>query len=144
MSIKKNNIYKSDNSMSLSIGLHLTSIEAGFPSPADDHLDVALDLNEYLIKHPSSTFYIYVKGDSMINNGIYNGDIIIVDRSLTPKTKDIVVAVIDGEFTVKKMYKKNNTIYLNPGNKNYKSIYIDSDMDFQIWGVVTHSIHHCR
>tara|TARA_B100000945_G_C20173291_1_gene498802 strand:- start:92 stop:526 length:435 start_codon:yes stop_codon:yes gene_type:complete len=144
MSIKKNNIYKSDNSISLSVGLHLTSIEAGFPSPADDHLDVALDLNEYLIKHPSSTFYIYVKGDSMINNGIYNGDIIIVDRSLTPKTKDIVVAVIDGEFTVKKMYKKNNTIYLNPGNKNYKSIYIDSDMDFQIWGVVTHSIHHCR
>ena len=144
MSIKKNNIYKSDNSISLSVGLHLTSIEAGFPSPADDHLDVALDLNEYLIKHPSSTFYIYVKGDSMINNGIYNGDIIIVDRSLTPKTKDIVVAVIDGEFTVKKMYKKNSNIYLNPGNKNYKSIYIDSDMDFQIWGVVTHSIHHCR
>ena len=144
MSIKKNNIYKSDNSISLSVGLHLTSIEAGFPSPADDHLDVALDLNEYLIKHPSSTFYIYVKGDSMINNGIYNGDIIIVDRSLTPKTKDIVVAVIDGEFTVKKMYKKNNTICLNPGNKNYKSIDIDSDMDFQIWGVVTHSIHHCR
>ena len=70
MSIKKNNIYKSDNSISLSVGLHLSSIEAGFPSPADDHLDVALDLNEYLIKHPSSTFYIYVKGDSMINNGI--------------------------------------------------------------------------
>ena len=144
MSIKKNNIYKSDNSISLSVDLHLTSIEAGFPSPADDHLDVALDLNEYLIKHPSSTFYIYVKGDSMINNGIYNGDIIIVDRSLTPRTKDIVVAVIDGDFTVKKMYKKNNKIYLNPGNENYKSIYIDSNMDFQIWGVVTHSIHHCR
>ena len=144
MSIKKNNIYKSDNSMSLSVGLHLTCIEAGFPSPADDHLHVALDLNEYLIKHPSSTFYIYVKGDSMIDNGIYNDDIIIVDRSLTPKTKDIVVAIIDGEFTVKKMYKKNNKIYLNPGNKNYKSIYVDCNMDFQIWGVVTHSIHHCR
>ena len=144
MSIKKNNIYKSDNSISLSVDLHLTSIEAGFPSPADDHLDVALDLNEYLIKHPSSTFYIYVKGDSMINNGIYDGDIIIVDRSLTPRTKDIVVAVIDGDFTVKKMYKKNNKIYLNPGNKNYKSICVDCDMDFQIWGVVTHSIHHCR
>ena len=142
--MKKNNIYKADNNLSLSIGLHLTSIEAGFPSPADDHLDISLDLNDYLIKHPSATFYIYVKGDSMINDGIYSGDIMIVDRSLTPKTKDIVVAMINGEFTVKRMYRKNNKIYLNPGNKDYQSIYITDDMDFQIWGVVTHTIHHCR
>ena len=142
--MKKNNIYKADNNLSLSIGLHLTSIEAGFPSPADDHLDISLDLNDYLIKHPSATFYIYVKGDSMINDGIYNGDIMIVDRSLTPKTKDIVVAMINGESTVKRMYRKNNKIYLNPGNKDYQSIYITDDMDFQIWGVVTHTIHHCR
>ena len=142
--MKKNNIYKADNNLSLSIGLHLTSIEAGFPSPADDHLDISLDLNDYLIKHPSATFYIYVKGDSMINDGIYSGDIMIVDRSLTPKTKDIVVAMINGEFTVKRMYRKNNKIYLNPGNKDYQSICITDDMDFQIWGVVTHTIHHCR
>ena len=142
--MKKNNIYKADNNLSISIGLHLTTIAAGFPSPADDHLDVSLDLNEYLIKHPSATFYIYVKGDSMINDGIYNGDIMIVDRALIPKSKNIVVAVIDGEFTVKKMYKKNNKIYLKPSNNNYKSLCITSDMDFQVWGVVTHTIHHCR
>ena len=142
--MKKSNIYKADNQSHCSIDFHLTSVEAGFPSPADDHLDISLDLNEYLIKHPSATFYIYVKGDSMINEGIYNGDIMIVDRSLIPKTKDIVVAVIDGDFTVKKMYKKNNKIYLNPRNKNYKSISITDEMDFQIWGVVTHTIHHHR
>ena len=142
--MKKNNIYKADNNLSLSIGLHLTSIEAGFPSPADDHLDISLDLNDYLIKHPSATFYIYVKGDSMINDGIYNGDIMIVDRALSPKSKDVVIAVIDGEFTVKRMHKKNNKIYLQPSNTNYKTIYITNEMDFQIWGVVTHTIHHCR
>ena len=144
MDVKKNNIYKANNNVSRPIGLHLTSIEAGFPSPADDHLDITLDLNEYLIKHPSATFYIYVKGDSMINDGIYNGDIMIVDKSLTPQTKDIVIAVIDGDFTVKRMYKKNNKIYLSPSNKNYKSVCITNDMDFQVWGVVTHTIHHCR
>tara|TARA_B100000959_G_scaffold277691_1_gene334694 strand:- start:580 stop:1008 length:429 start_codon:yes stop_codon:yes gene_type:complete len=142
--MKKNNIYKADNSMSRPIELHLTAVEAGFPSPADDHLDIALDLNEYLIKHPAATFYIYVKGDSMINDGIYSGDIMIVDRSLAPKTKDIVIAIVNGEFTVKRIYKKNNKIYLSPSNKNYKSIPITNDMDFQIWGVVTHTIHHCR
>tara|TARA_Y100000590_G_scaffold466468_1_gene641966 strand:- start:331 stop:759 length:429 start_codon:yes stop_codon:yes gene_type:complete len=142
--MKKNSIYKANNKSHCSIGLHLTPIEAGFPSPADDHLDISLDLNEYLIKHPSATFYIYVKGDSMINEGIYNGDIMIVDKSLNPRIHDVVVAVIDGDFTVKKMYKKNNKIYLNPGNKDYKSIVISDDMDFQIWGVVTHTIHHCR
>ena len=142
--MKERRIYKADNKSSLSIDFHTSFIYAGFPSPADDHMDISLDLNEYLIKHPSATFYIHVKGDSMINDGLYSGDIMIVDRSLTPKTKDIVVAMINGEFTVKRMYRKNNKIYLNPGNKDYQSIYITDDMDFQIWGVVTHTIHHCR
>ena len=137
-------IYKADNNISLPLDFHMTSICAGFPSPADDHLDISLDLNEYLIKHPSATFYIYVKGDSMIDDGLHSGDIMIVDRSLNPKSKDIVVAVIDGEFTVKKIYKKNNQIYLIPSNKKYQSIAINKDMDFQIWGVVTHAIHHFR
>ena len=77
----------------------------------------------------------------MSNSKINNLDITNAKR---PKTKDIVVAMINGEFTVKRMYRKNNKIYLNPGNTDYQSIYITDDMDFQIWGVVTHTIHHCR
>ena len=142
--MKINNIYKVDKALSLSIELYLDSIQAGFPSPADDHLDIALDLNEYLIKHPSATFYVYAKGDSMINDGIYSGDIMIVDRSLSPKSKDIVIAVIDGEFTVKRIYKKNNQVYLHSRNKNYKTIYVTNEMNFEVWGVVTHTIHHCK
>jgi DNA polymerase V len=142
--MKDHSIYKADNTISLPLELSVSPIEAGFPSPADDHLDIALDLNEYLIKHPSATFYIYVKGDSMINDGIYNGDIMIVDRAISPKSKDVVIAVIDGEFTVKRIHKKNNKIYLQPSNKNYQTICITNEMDFQIWGVVTHTIHHCR
>ena len=142
--INKHKIYKAENNKSLLVDFHITSVNAGFPSPAEDHLDVSLDLNEYLIKHPSATFYIYAKGDSMIEDGIYSGDIMIVDRSLSPKSKDIIIAVIDGDFTVKCFYIKIVKIYLMPSNKNYKSISITNDMDFQIWGVVTHTIHHCR
>ena len=122
--------------------MYITSINAGFPSPAEDHVDVSLNLNDYLVKHPSSTFYIYVKGDSMIGSGIYDGDLMVVDRSLEPKSNNVVVAVIDGEFTVKKIYKNKNQIYLLPDNKNYKPIHIKEGMDFQVWGIITHSIHH--
>tara|TARA_B100001094_G_scaffold161172_1_gene155904 strand:- start:2859 stop:3287 length:429 start_codon:yes stop_codon:yes gene_type:complete len=124
------------------IKLYTTSISAGFPSPAEDHMDVSLDINEYLVKHPSSTFYIYVKGDSMINSGIFDGDLMIVDRSLEVKSNSIVVAVINGEFTVKKIKKDSGNIYLIPDNKNYKPILLENSMDFQIWGIVTHTIHH--
>ena len=105
-------------------------------------MDVSLDINEYLVKHPSSTFYIYVKGDSMINSGIFDGDLMIVDRSLEVKSNSIVVAVINGEFTVKKIKKDSGNIYLIPDNKNYKPILLENSMDFQIWGIVTHTIHH--
>ena len=142
MSLSKNKIYSFNNEKSSDIGLYATSINAGFPSPAEDHVDISLNLNDYLVKHPSSTFYIYVKGHSMIGSGIYDGDLMVVDRSLEAKSNSVVVAVIDGEFTVKKIYKKNNQIYLLPDNKNYNPIHIKEDMDFQIWGIVTHSIHH--
>ena len=118
-----------------------SGVSAGFPSPAEDHLDLSLDLNEYIIKHPASTFYIYAKGDSMINSGIYDGDLMVVDKSLNPSKKNIVIAIINGEFTVKRIMCINNKMYLTPDNNNYKSIEITSDMDFEIWGVVTHTIH---
>ena len=142
MEMSDNKIYRVGINKSLSLDLYPTSINAGFPSPAEDHMDVALDLNEYLIKHPSATFYIYVKGNSMINAGIYDGDLMIVDRSLEPSSNHIVVAIIDSEFTVKRILKKNNQIYLMPDNKSYSPIHVDDNMDFQVWGVVTHTIHH--
>ena len=99
------------------------------------------DLNEFLIKHPAATFYVYAKGDSMINAGIYDGDLLIVDRSLNAELKSIVIAVIDGEFTVKRVNRINNTLYLIPDNSLYKPIKITKEMNFEIWGVVTHTIH---
>ena len=118
-----------------------SNIYAGFPSPAEDHMDLSLDLNEFLIKHPAATFYVYAKGDSMINAGIYDGDLLIVDRSLNAELKSIVIAVIDGEFTVKRVNRINNTLYLIPDNSLYKPIKITKEMNFEIWGVVTHTIH---
>ena len=142
MLLNKNKITSFSSNKKTKIKLYTTSISAGFPSPAEDHMDVSLDINEYLVKHPSSTFYIYVKGDSMINSGIFDGDLMIVDRSLEVKSNSIVVAVINGEFTVKKIKKDSGNIYLIPDNKNYKPILLENSMDFQIWGIVTHTIHH--
>ena len=133
-------IYKSNNTVKNLLPLYV-GISAGFPSPAENHTELDLDLNEHLIKHPSATFYIYAKGDSMINAGIYDGDLLIVDRALDPKLKSIVIAIINGEFTVKRISKINERLYLIPDNNSYKPIKITSDMDFQIWGVVTHTIH---
>ena len=137
----KDEIYKAHKGPTLTLDLYSNPVSAGFPSPAEDHLDSSLDLNEYLIKHPSATFYIYAKGHSMNDIGIYDGDVMIVDRALEAKSKDIIIAGINGEFTVKRIYIKNNSIYLVPENKTFKSILVEDDMDFQIWGVVTHTIH---
>ena len=142
MVLNKNEIINFRKSKKTKIKLYTTSISAGFPSPAEDHMDISLDINEYLVKHPSSTFYIYVKGDSMIDSGIFDGDLLIVDRSLEVKSNSVVVAVIDGEFTVKKIKKDSGNLYLIPQNKKYKPILLENNMDFQIWGIVTHTIHH--
>ncbi len=123
------------------IPLYSTMVSAGFPSPADDYLELSLDLNQYLIKHPSATFYVRVKGDSMVNAGIFDGDLLIVDKSLEPKNDSIVVCVINGEFTVKKLKKSGEKLYLIPRNPEYHPTQISEEMDFQVWGVVTYTIH---
>jgi DNA polymerase V len=125
----------------LEIPLFLQMISAGFPSPAEDYIDKGLDLNEYLIKHPSATFFVRVEGDSMLNAGIHHGDILIVDRALEPAHKKIIVAVINGELTVKRMYRIKDTLYLLPENDTFERICVREEMDFQVWGVVTHVIH---
>ena len=121
-----------------------SGVSAGFPSPAEDHLDLSLDLNEYIVKHPSSTFYIYAKGDSMIDSNIQDGDLMVVDKSINPNNKSIVIAVINGEFTVKRILYIDKKMYLSPDNKKYNPIEITTDMDFEIWGVVTHVIHQYK
>jgi len=123
---------------------YLSSINAGFPSPADDYVDKRLDLNELLIKHPASTFFVRVIGDSMINAGIYSGDLLVVDRAIEPTNNKIVLAVVDGEFTVKRYVIRKNKIFLVPENENYPEIEINEDMNFEVWGVVTNVIHEVK
>jgi DNA polymerase V len=121
--------------------LFLESVSAGFPSPADDYLEAKLDLNKHLIKNPSSTFFVRVTGDSMQDAGIYSGDILVVDRSLTAKDGSIVIAVIDSELLVKRINFIKNKIFLLPENSKYKPIEISGDMNFEVWGVVSTVIH---
>ena len=121
--------------------LFITAVQAGFPSPADDYIDRTLDLNELLIRHPAATFFIRAAGDSMTGAGIRNGDILIVDRAEAPRSGSIIIAVIDGELTVKRLVKKGNTVSLVPENPEYKTIEISPESGFEVWGVVIHVIH---
>ncbi len=142
--MKKNKvfeIFKPNKSAIKELPLYSDLISAGFPSPAEDYLDKKLDLNEYLIKNRPATFLVKVNGNSMINSGIYDGDILVVDRSVEPANKKIVIGVIDGEFTVKRIIKKTKKLFLQPENENFKPIEITEDMDFKIWGIVTFAIH---
>ena len=116
-------------------------LPAGFPSPADDFIENHLDLNEFLIAHPTATFFIQVEGDSMLGAGINNNDILIVDRALEPQNKKIIIAIINGELTVKRLIIKKGIWYLKAENPTYKSIEINENMDFSVWGVVTYVIH---
>jgi len=133
--------YSSATTSKAEVPLYASAVSAGFPSPADDYLELSLDLNKYLIKHPAATFHVRVKGDSMINAGIHDGDLLIVDKAVEANNDDVVVCVIDGEFTVKRLKKVDGEIYLIPENSHYQALKITEDMDFQVWGVVTYTIH---
>ncbi len=117
------------------------SLPAGFPSPADDYIETSLDLNELLIAHPSATFFVRVDGDSMINAGINDGDILLVDRALSADNNRIVVAALDGYLTVKRLRIEKGRWFLQPENPSYDCIDIDEDTDFYIWGVVSWVLH---
>ena len=117
------------------------SVSAGFPSPADDYTEENIDLNEHLISNPFSTFFLRVKGESMINAGIKDKDLIIVDKSLIAKPGNIIIAMIDGEFTIKRLSIKNDKLYLKAENHNYPDFSFKNHIDVQIWGVVIYSIH---
>jgi DNA polymerase V len=122
--------------------LYESKVPAGFPSPADDHLEKNLDLNDFLIKHPAATFLVRVSGLSMINAGIHENDILVVDRSLQPAHGKIVIAAIDGQLTVKRLHKNpQGKFELAPENPDFQPIVIEDGNEVYIWGVVTNVIH---
>ena len=116
-------------------------ISAGFPSPAADYEEQKLDLNKYLIQNPAATFFVRVSGDSMVGAGIHDGDLLIVDRSKDPKNGNVVIAVLDGQLTVKRLRIKRGKLSLEPENDNYPVRTISQGMEFEVWGIVTNVIH---
>ncbi|MBL0317847.1 MAG: translesion error-prone DNA polymerase V autoproteolytic subunit [Alphaproteobacteria bacterium] len=116
-------------------------VQAGFPSPAEDHIEARLDLNELLIKEPSATFFLKVSGESMRDAGIFPNDLLIVDRSIKAVHGKIVIAVVNNELTVKRLYQKNGVIKLMAENSDFVPIVITAESELHIWGVVTNVIH---
>jgi DNA polymerase V len=121
--------------------LYTTMVSAGIPLPTDDYSEGKLDLNEHLLQNPETTFFVRVSGDSMIEASIHPGDLLIVDRSLPPASGKIVIAVVNGELTVKRLFKERGKLFLMPENPNYPTLEITEEMAFMIWGVVTNVIH---
>ncbi|ACX95728.1 Peptidase S24/S26A/S26B, conserved region [Halothiobacillus neapolitanus c2] len=116
-------------------------IAAGFPSPADDYVEERIDLNRHLIRHKEATFFLRVQGDSMINAGIHDGDMLIVDRAIEPVSGKIVIAALDGELTVKRLSASGGVVRLLPENPDYPVIEIGAEQELVVWGVVIHVIH---
>ncbi len=137
---KKLNIYLPDHKSDVMIPFISDEVSAGFPSPAADFMENSIDLNKELSDNPLATFYIKVKGNSMIDAGINDKDVLVVDRSLEPQNNKIAICFIDGEFTVKRIKLDGNTLMLAPENKNYEPIYITSENQLIIWGIVTYVI----
>lgn len=133
-------IYRADVSSSLPLPYADEGIQAGFPSPAQDHMNESIDLNREIVRHPASTFYGRVSGDSMIDEGIEPGDIIVIDRSLEPCNGDLAVCCLDGEFTLKRISLQPNAVWLIPSNESFDPILVTPDCRFEVWGVVTHTI----
>ena len=125
----------------VNIPLFETKISAGFPSPADDFVDTKLDLNDHLVHHPAATFFLRVSGDSMKGAGIFDGDLLIVDRSIERFNKAVIIAVLNGEMMVKRIIFRGKSVILAPENPEYKPVEVTEDMDFSVWGVVTAVVH---
>lgn len=119
-------------------------IQAGFPSPAQDYISESIDLNREIVRHPSATFYGRVSGESMIDEGICEGDILVIDRSLEPTDGDLAVCCLDGEFTLKRIRLESGRIWLVPSNEMYDPILVTPEHQFEVWGVVTHTIKNNR
>lgn len=134
-------IYSPAPSATVERPVFLARVPGGFPSPADDYLEGKLDLNQYLVKHPAATFFVRVTGDSMIGAGIHSGDLLIVDRSLEPKDGNVVIAVLDGDLTVKRLFIREGKPALLPDNDQYSPVEVGEHATVEVWGVVTNVIH---
>ncbi|MGL2986362.1 LexA family protein [Flavobacterium sp. RSSA_27] len=132
--------YTADFTTALDIPFMDTGISAGFPSPADDFLELSIDLNKHLIKHKDSTFFAKVKGHSMKNAGIFDGDLLVIDKSLPPQDGKIAICQIDGEFTVKRIKIEQDLVWLIAENEAYAPIKVTPENELMIWGIVIHSI----
>lgn len=133
-------IFESDNSTKVELPLSGNGVSAGFPSPADEYIEAKIDLNKELIRNPAATFFARVSGVSMVDDGIDDGDLLVIDKSLEPYNNALVVACLDGEFTLKRVRLESDCAWLVPANKSYKPIKVTSDNEFMIWGVVRYVI----
>ena len=121
--------------------LYGSRVQAGMPTMADDYMEGRIDLHDYVVQHPSATFFVRVQGDSMLGAGIHEGDILVVDRSLEAREGSIVIAVLDGDLTVKRLRRRNGRVELVPENEKYPVIQVGEEQEFRIWGVVTTVVH---
>lgn len=144
MEKKSLEIFRAEVNTELSLPIADDGIKAGFPSPAQDFMDLALDLNKELVRHPASTFYGRVRGDSMQDAGVYDGDILIIDKSLEPRNGDMAVCFVDGEFTIKYIKIEKDIVWLIPANDSYNPIKVTEENDFLVWGIVTYCITKIR
>lgn len=136
----KLDIYSALTESHVQLPLVKSGISAGFPSPASDFEDVSIDLNKHLVKHPSATFYGRVKGESMKDAGLGDGDLLVIDKSIEASNGKIAVCFIDGEFTIKQIKLDGGECWLMPANERYKPIKVTEDNEFVVWGIVTHVI----
>jgi DNA polymerase V len=125
---------------SIRMPLFSHKVAAGFPSPADDYIESWLNLNEYLVRHQEATFFVRAKGNSMVGAGIFDGNLLVVDKSLIPSSGSIVIAVIDSELTVKRLLKDNGKIILKSENSRFKDIELKEGQELKVWGVVTATV----
>jgi DNA polymerase V len=141
MKCKVDIVYSPDMSTKHKQPLFEAGVPAGFPSPAGDYEENKLDLNRHLIKNPAATYFVRVSGDSMVGAGIHHEDLLVVDRSIEPKDKNVVIAALNGELTVKRIRIRKGKITLEAENKDYSAQEVNEGMDFEVWGVVTNVIH---
>lgn len=143
--IKPLNIVHADAAATVcDIPFYDCSVSAGFPSPADDSFSITMDLNKHLVQNAPATFFVRTSGESMLNAGIHDGDLLVVDRSLTAKNLDIVIAAVDGDLTVKRLVHGNGKTILKAENPEFSDIELTGDMAVSLWGVVTNVIHNLR
>ncbi len=138
----KIDIFKSETTTHISLPYADHGIQAGFPSPAQDYISESIDLNSEIVKHPAATFYGRVSGDSMINEGIEDGDLLVIDRSLEPEDGDLAVCCLEGDFTLKRIKLEPKCVWLIPANESFDPIMVTPDQRFEIWGIVTHTIKY--